>query len=392
MNSRHIKILTFLLLSTFFSLHHASAQDVTCLTGETLHLPSASLPKMVRTLKDGPIVYSQDAQGKLYSFELNAQGTPQRTQIFRLPVVGSIYNKFYPNTLTLARDPCRPNPWAISYTTYENPDCRTISLFELVNAHPIMIRNRDPWLFPLFHYMHTGPLNMVGVNITALDRWVAISGYRDSDHKKVFVLRELNYDIAGHNFLMHYQLPNGEEWKPGRFLSWIAKKIGVSQKVVLLPQPDWQLFDMPEDVAGPDILLKRYASPGCLTGIFLDIPLVGHRVAHFNIGNKTFADPTSAHPLILHAPLQRNWLDYPTLNFILSTQVALRQPAQLNGEEGTIELSSAEPLYGTFTNQKGQQTAIYAVLRSPIDFLINRVRFFNSRGSVLQLRIFPKKL
>lgn len=362
------------------ALAPTQAQDILCDTGEVLHWPTKKPLFIVRALKDGPTVYAEDKSGNLYSFKADQDHRLEQTNVFRLPVIGTIWNIFISNKLKPTFAPTGLNPWAISHTTYEQSNQITISVFEMTNSYPIQIRNRDPWLCPLLHYMHQGPLGMVGVDITAIDRWVVVSGYT-LERKKVFALREMNYDLAGHNFLMHYILPEGAV-KPNAFLHFLSKKVDVSQEPVTIPRADWRIFPLPQD-SQPRLLLKKVEQEGILRTL-LEIP-------HEQSNKRSYFDITTQQYVgSIESPLPYTGSHWPLpelMSFVLETQPSLYKNATLNDEKGIIELSSQEPLYGTFQNAKGQKTDVYAILKSPWDFFTNRLSYVDKTGKTLTFRL-----
>jgi hypothetical protein len=137
------------------SVAFQKTQRITCENGEEVTVSVTELPNkpIVRAQKDGSVIYIEDTRARLYSLEANtATGAVKRTKIFRFPILGTFYNLFKPNYFTLSKgEDGQVVPWAIGCVNYpDNPDYRTLSLFEMVNTNPVVIRNKDPWLPPWF--------------------------------------------------------------------------------------------------------------------------------------------------------------------------------------------------------------------------------------------------
>lgn len=360
-------------------------QLMICENGERITVAPTELPinSIKRVQKDGPVIYMEDAQGEVYSFEVDSsKNQATRTEIFRLPLLGTLYNYLMPNYYTLARDrEGKIAPWSIAYSDFPNTQAyQTISLFEMIENNPVIIRNRDPWLPPCFHYTHPGPQDFVGTDLTSGGKYVAVSGFHKGE--KAFAFRPLNYDLAGHNFLFRYQLEGQSTvtWQPNLFLKLFSRYLGIPQETFSLPREDWQIVKL-KDHQQPNILMIE-------NGRRLIVSTVNGENSSYDIYNilerrweseKEYKDILFSH-YNLHP---RPWPKREPLS-----QERTGSRAVLEGKRGVIVFSTQEPLMGTFIEDKTYvEQPIYKVRRTFLDFILNQTAYYNNRGAKVALSL-----
>lgn len=338
---------------------------------------------------DSGIAYIEDTKGNIRSYKALPNGILKRTKIFRMPIIATLYNLFHHNHYTL-KFPTQNGirRWAISSTIYDNnPNNLTISVFELVSSDPVVIRNRDPWIHPSHEVMHIGPKNFYGIHITAIDQWVAISGF-DKDGSRAVAYKRLNFDLAGYNFMMHYQTPSAL-WKPNKLYQAIGNKIGISQTPIPIGENDWIIKKLPI-YAQPNILLKKDKD-----SVLLCVPLEEN-----TINNVSFFDIETFHkryPLLFIHLSAAQWPEISFLNnYKLIAQAMMDksffegQRAKINNIEGYYALSTQEPLHGIFRS-KSSDKKIYKIIAGPLDFLTNSYTYVDEERNEIdadELRTF----
>ncbi|CAO5672830.1 MAG: hypothetical protein CNLJKLNK_00598 [Holosporales bacterium] len=352
---------------------------ITCETGEIL----AADPKYKNyktALYDSGITYIEDDKGDIRSFDVLPNGHLQRTKIYRMPGISTFYNLFHHNHYTLktpTKDGLRQ--WAISRTMYdENPNNVTISVFELSSSYPVLIRNRDPWIYPSHEVYHKGPLNFYGVHITAIDKWVAISGY-DQCFNKAVAYKRLNFDLAGYNFMMNYETYSAN-WQTNKFYEAIGKKIGISQTPITINGSDWMIKRLPHH-AQPDIVLKKVENR-ILLCVHLD-DNADNKTLFYDI--ETFL-PKSGLFLFLKEHKVR-WPMCPLMNQcnFLSDQ-SLVKKATLNGIPGYYQSLAKEPIDGFFSSHDNRHDMyVYKIMAGPIDFLTNSYTYVDGEQEKVEL-------
>ncbi|CAO5679612.1 MAG: hypothetical protein HEEMFOPI_00662 [Holosporales bacterium] len=338
---------------------------VVCETGEVLRIDPKH-KNYKAALYDSGIAYVEDDKGDIRSFDVSPDGHLQRTKIYRIPGLSLFYNLFHHNHYTLktpTKDGIRH--WAISRTMYdENPNNVTISVFELSCPYPVLIRNRDPRIHPSHEVYHKGPLNFYGVHITAIGKWVAISGY-DQCFNKAVAYKRLNFDLAGYNFMMNYETYS-IDWKPNKLYGAIGKKIGISQAPITINGSDWIIKRLP-NYAQPNIVLKKVQDRTILC-----VPLderEDYKTLFYDI--ETFLPKNS-----LFLFLKDRKVAWPTCPLIrqynfLSDQSHFKK-ATLNGIPGYYQSLSKEPIDGFFSSHDNRHDMyVYKIMAGPIDFLTN---------------------
>lgn len=388
MKEIHVKApLLFMHFLCAINLYASSLSPITqvvCDGGEICNIDS-KYEHYVRALADGPVVYIEDHEGHVRSFEMDDKRMLKRTKIYRLPFVSFFYNLCHSNHYELkTKTTSGLMQWAISRTMYDNdPNCITISLFEIVQNYPVLIRNRDPWLYPSDKFLHNGP-NIFGVHITAVDQWVAISGY-DKKNQRVFAYKKLNYDLAGYNFFMQYQTDYQTTWKTNQLYQFVGKKVGISQTPVSIPINDWVIKPLPEG-ANPNIFLKKQ-----LDRVILCIPLksAGKPFCYIGLNNEEIKDvrfQTKYHYCewpdrrAVRKLMEQSLFDEKSLDIPLK--------AKLNGSYGLYKVSTCEPVDGVFTdNQTGEETIVYRITSGPIDFFKNKFSYVDKDKNSLDFKL-----
>ncbi|CAO5676780.1 MAG: hypothetical protein HEEMFOPI_01027 [Holosporales bacterium] len=374
-----LAVLGMCLLSHFSKAAEAIPQQdtplsrIVCQTGEVFFIdPKYSDYKVA--LADSPVVYIEDSKGKIRSYEASDKKILQRTKLYRLPVMGFFYNLMNNNYYTL-KTPTNDGiqKWAISRTMYDgDPNCITISLYVMLQSFPIILENHDPWLHPSQSFTHKGP-DIYGVHITAIDQWVAISGY-NCLRQKVVAFKQMNYDLMGHNFFMTYQTDPQTQWSPNKLYKKIGKKIGVSQTPVNIPFPDWQTIAL-EDDSLPNIMLKRVRN-----SIVLCIPRTNLGFKFITLKNDA---PYDFRPIYQVAT-------WPELEFAIKLNSLIKEfapkKATLNGRSGMYYPSSQEPLDGHFVDEETKErTEVYKIIDGVINFLQAKYSFVDKNKSRLKL-------
>lgn len=367
------------------STHANKLKTIICENGERITINSNELPKssIIRAQKDGPIIYMEDAQGKVYSYEVNlstSQGT--RIEIFRLPLLGTLYNYLMPNYYTLPKDrQGEVVPWSMAYADFpNNQDYQTISLFEMIEKNPIVIRNRDPWLPPWFHYTHLGPKSFIGVDLTAAGKYVAVSGFYQG--KKAFAFRPLNYDLAGHNFLFNYRLEGQSlvTWQPNILLKLFSIYLSIPQETFSLPTEDWQIVKL-KDSHQPNILMIENGRRLVVSSIENSESM--YEV--YNILEKRWENREEYTDIIFscYNIHPRQW---PFVAPLAKERTG--SGAVLGGKTGVIEFSTQEPLRGTFIEDKTfLSQSVYKVRRTFLDFLFNRTSYYDEQGKKIDFTL-----
>jgi hypothetical protein len=344
---------------------------IRCETGEIFKLKEKDR-NYVRALTDLHVLYLEDSDGNLTSYDVEKDHTLKRTFIYRTPLIGFFYNLMHENSFTL-KTPTKENiqTWAISRTMYDHDtNCTTVSVFELICPYPLIIRNRDPWLYPTHNFLHKGPEGIFGVHITAIDQWVAISGY-NRFFQRIIAFKKLNYDLAGHNFMMTYKTSTSA-WTPHKLFQFIGKKIGISQTPVSIPLADWTIRRLPP-FSKPNILLTKINNEVILCVRIKD----GEKPMKF-FKIDTFEEQTLTLDIPDH---DANWPQ----GAIFQPELIIKE-AKLNGRRGKYTFSSQEPLDGVFTDQESQEkTEVFKIIGSSIDFLTNRYQYVDASKKALDL-------
>ncbi len=334
---------------------------------------------VVQAKKNGPIVYAQDTNGKLYAFEYcSDEGKLKRSSIFRLPVMGTLYKWLVDSSNTVQLPYMKDGTfakWAISYFTFpEGPDVRTISLYIMTQTNPIILRNMDPWLPPWQDYNYPGPLGVTGVDVAAGHNLVAVIGY-GQEGKKVFAYRPLNYDFTGGNPMISYRLSSGYIIEPYAWVKRIAKKIEVTSQVIDIPSADWIIVPL-MDEHQPKIRVDD-------KGRYLYIPKNDGNCSVYDCEIKAWLNDVKN---IFNSDASLTW---PTFEYPIYTKPQ-KVRVTLNGEEGELTSSTQDPIMGIFTSKLGKKKPIYALPSNAVSVLFNSKTLFDEYYRPVRLSYLSK--
>ncbi|MBP9752898.1 MAG: hypothetical protein KBD31_03720 [Proteobacteria bacterium] len=384
------------LIFILFFIHYAfSSVALLTETGEICTLNESLKYPIIRTSIENGVAYTEDSKGDIRAYSVDENNTLTRINMYRLPLLGSLYHFLFENHFSL-KEKTHNNlsTWAMSRAIYEDGST-TVSLFEMISHHPIIIRNRDPWLNPYHLFTHVGPFGMYGIHITAIDQWIAISGYSKNSQTntlfKSFAFKRLTYDLAGHNFMMDYcfkthsgAIEQSFNRNSNRFYKFINKKMGISQKRVDLPVNNWSIFALPED-SGANITLKKYGE----NDIKIIIPQKDSQekpAIFFDVFTKSFVPYTDDSILFIPS----NW---PILSESIAQSITYihSQRVLINGKAGYYYFSDNEPNHG-HVNINNQTIEVFKIVSGPWDFFTNQYTYCDSNGKKLNLKFMSENL
>lgn len=381
-------LIPVLIFSTLLIAKGHASQDqnmITCDDGREFKLsPDHGLLKKIEVAKkDGPIVYAMDEDARVYSFEYNKKANQlERTQIFRFPILGTLYSKFVDssNSFQLPNDKNgQPMPWAVSHIQY-NENARTIGLLVMTQKNPVHIRNMDPWLPPWHVYEHIGPFGITGVNISAGGQIIAIIGYNDKE-ERVIAYRQMTFDLSGSNPMMTYQYPSGYIKYPSWIMKKLGEKVGVPQDVTPLPTEDWMQIKLEEDYQPYARVLNK--------GRYIVIPKTKDRLGVYDtVSKKFFKDmPASILPCSMKWPSNMNWPAYESPLY----DTPQRYDVMVDNVIGEFVETSREPEIGVFTPVgSGKTQTLYYYSSSFFETLSNKKNIYNEQGKPVEFRHLPE--
>lgn len=380
-----IRVLIFSTLLATMSHAYQDQNMVVCDDGKEFKLaPNHGLSKKIELAKrDGSIVYAVDEDARVYSFVYDEKEDQlNRTQIFRFPVLGTLYSKFIDssNSFQLPKDKNgQPMPWAVSHIRY-NENARTIGLLVMTQKNPVHIRNMDPWLPPWHVYEHTGPFGITGVNIAAGGQIIVIVGY-NNEAERVIVYRKVTFDLSGSNPMMTYQYPNGYIKHPTWLMKKLGEKAGAPQEVTSLPTEDWLQVKLEEDYQPYARVLNE--------GRYIVIPKVGGSLGVYDTRSKKFFKdvPASILPSNMKWPNNMEWPAYksPLHDLPLTYEVIV------DGVKGDVTESSKEPEVWKFKPEgSGEEQALYSYSPGFFHTLSNTKYLFNENGQRVNLKFLYK--
>lgn len=369
-------------LVLFISLnyHSQANEELDCLVCEdnekfTLISGHKLTRPIIKAQKDGPIIYGQDKEGYLYSFEQMDPDKNEllRTKIFRFPILGWLYNNFVDqsNRFQLTTDHAgKVVPWAVAWKYY-TPDVRTITVIEMIQSNPIRLRDRDPWLPPWNIYEHAGPMGITGVSVAAGCETIVVFGY-DKSGEAIMAYKRMTFDLCGSNPMMTYELSSGYRYGP----SWLIKKfgefIGVPQEVTNIPVTNWRKVILEAD----HLPYARVAEEG--QKIIVAKRSGGASI--FDASKHTWGRD------IADFVFPQN-IEWPKFE-VPDTSSYQPKKAILNGEKGTFTPTTLEPMLGNFTSESTKAVySLYSYSHGIVETLFNWKKVYDENGQPVQLEI-----
>lgn len=327
--------------------------------------------EVVLAKRDGPIVYVEDVNEKLYSFKLNNDNKLERIRIFEAPVIGSVYNILVnqPNYYTLPKDQNgKKANWSIAFVDYVTEKAKIITPYIMISTNPIKFRNLDPRLLPNKSFEHLGPLGMVGVSHSSSGERLAVIGY-NAKGKKILAYRKINFDLSGSNPFMTYRMVDGDLIHPFPYMKQFGKFIGTSSKIVDIQVNDWHQVKLRKDhlpiirvmKEGRTIHVGRsdgYDVYDCKKSKWVD------RIKDSSVDNKEW-------PFFEEPKIKKN-------KKILML---------IDGKVRSVALSGADPLFGFYKDEKGEKHFIFYMIESLQDAISNKKHFYDESYNRIKVKL-----